>query len=288
MTPEERYAQKVVNYSTQNAHIEYFSGLHYSRLGSFLISPYKSFGEEWARPIPENTFQSVTVCNLTKKHDDITRTQSFSETEEFKQYLRLEALGSKDESTGSFKDDNNDPGSLSRVGTLVDQSTCSKNGRHEHSGRMVFLRGFSSAQWLNCLGAQLDVDPEFLYRHLDGATGVTTATRSLAVPFSAPFPWSRDLMQLRVCNIGSWDPTETNLSLASLRQDCQSSFERHLEDFTHLKYFNTGDSTVRQFILHDVKNFSIEQRITIEVIHHTQPWSGKPGMIIKPTYIIFR
>jgi len=91
--------------------------------------------------------------------------------------------------------------------------------------------------------------------------------------YSTPFPESRDFIQLRVCNTGSWDMNESNPALAALRKSCEDSLRDHLEDFAHLRGFSVGDSIVRRFILHDLHNFSIEQRISIEVIYHTHTWS---------------
>ena len=54
--------------------------------------------------------------------------------------------------------------------------------------------------------------------------------------------------------------------------------QRHVEDFVRLSRFATGDSVVRRFTLHDLHNFSIEQRIFIEVIYRTNTWSSEFGI----------
>lgn len=226
--------------------------------------------------MPENVFPSVTLCDLTKTREDPTRIKLFSRPEDFSHFLDSQQLKPNEEPNGETSGNvNQSTGSLRRP-TITSQTSSQAHTRPKHSGRVIFLRGFPSPQWLNHLGAALDVDPEFFYRHLDiGPIGITPNAPRLEYSYSTPFPQSRDLIQLRVCNTGSWDMKGNNAALASLRQSCEDSFRDHLEDFEHRRGFSAGDSIVRRFILHDLHNFSIEQRISIEVIYHTHTWSSK-------------
>jgi len=122
---------------------------------------------------------------------------------------------------------------------------------------MVFLRGFPSPQWLNHLGATFDIDPEFFSRHLDVPLGDVPNASRLDCSYSTPFPKTMDLMQLRVCNTGSWSTNRSKLTLAALRDSCEASMAQHLDDFIHSQNF-LCDSIVRRFMLHDLQNFSIE------------------------------
>jgi hypothetical protein len=85
----ERYAQQVVNYSKLDASTEYLSGIN------FLISPYKSYGEEWAISIPDDGFHSVTVCDLTKAKGNPARTTLFSRPEEFTPFVKEGSTGKR-------------------------------------------------------------------------------------------------------------------------------------------------------------------------------------------------
>lgn len=142
-------------------------------------------------------------------------------------------------------------------------------------GRLVFLRGFPCAKWLNHLGATLDVDPELFYRHLDVSVGLVPDTSRLDYSYSTPSTSARDIIQLRLCNTGSWDTNGSKPTLALLRKACEASMTNHLEDFIRVRNFATGDSVVRQFMVHDHNNFSIEQKISIEVVRHTSTWSSE-------------
>lgn len=93
--------------------------------------------------------------------------------------------------------------------------------------------------------------------------------------YSTPFPQTSDMIQLRVCNTGSLGTNIDGLSLTALRDACEESMKCHLEDFVRLRNFAVGDSIVRRYTLHDLHNFSVEQRISIEVIYRTKTWSSE-------------
>lgn len=78
MSAEEGYAQKVFNYSKLDSEAAYFSGTHYRRLGQFLISPYRTYGDERKISIADRGFDFATVCDLTKRWDDHSRTKQYS------------------------------------------------------------------------------------------------------------------------------------------------------------------------------------------------------------------
>ncbi|KAL9611675.1 MAG: hypothetical protein Q9167_003704 [Letrouitia subvulpina] len=152
-------------------------------------------------------------------------------------------------------------------------STHQSRSKSTHSGIIVFLRGFPSPEWFNHLGAALNIDPELFSRHLDVSTGSIPDSSRPDHHYTTPFPITKDLIQLRICNIGSWNTTTSNSTLAVLRQSCEASMSQHLKDFVRWTNIDVGDSIVRRFMLHDLHTFSIEQRISIEVIYHTRTWS---------------
>ncbi|KAK7912202.1 hypothetical protein PG985_014683 [Apiospora marii] len=145
--------------------------------------------------------------------------------------------------------------------------------RSVRSGRIVFLRGHPSPIWLDHLGASFDIDPELYYRHLDPAPGILPGSLRSDWSYPTPPPTTRDIIQLRLCNTGTWIPDVPKLSLDALRTECAAEMEAHMSDFIRLRKFSTGDSIVRRMILHDLHSFSLEQKISIEVIYHTSPWS---------------
>lgn len=145
----------------------------------------------------------------------------------------------------------------------------------KHSGFMVFLRGYPSAEWLNHLGAAFDIDPELFYRHLGFLLTSGSNKSQPQYSSSTPFPQSADLIQLRVCNTGSWQLSNPKQTLGSLRKICDDSMKLYLEDLMRSHDTTVGDSIVRRFMLPHLHSFSIEQKISIEVIYHTRTWSSK-------------
>lgn len=147
--------------------------------------------------------------------------------------------------------------------------------RSQQSGLVVFLRGSPSPMWLNHLGAALDIDPELFFRHLDVASKHTFDPQQLGGSYRTPFPKSKDLIRLRVCNTGSWNVSRSPITLQQLREGCRTSMSQHLDNSMSPQNVSTGNSLVRQFVLHDLQTFSIQQQISIEVIYHTHTWSCK-------------
>ncbi|KAL8831929.1 MAG: hypothetical protein Q9170_005091 [Blastenia crenularia] len=272
--PPERYAQRVVQYSKFDTPDAYLSGTHYSRLSKFLISPYQFYGDEWVLEIPEHGFNFVTLCDLTKKREDTCRTKHFCRPDDFIKFLDSLDLNVKKEFAVEDSDGAAEGGNYDGNGIPMQRAQDSRS-RSGHSGIMVFLRGFPSPQWLNHLGAALDIDPELYSRHLDVSAGSIPDASRQECSYSTPFPNTQDLMELRVCNTGSWDTTGSTLDLNVLRERCEASMSSHLDDFLHWRNIAVGDSVVRRIILHDMREFAIEQRITIEVIYHTRTWSSR-------------
>ncbi|KAL9028782.1 MAG: hypothetical protein Q9196_002905, partial [Gyalolechia fulgens] len=268
----EVYAQRVVRYSKLDAYDAYLSGTHYSRLGKFLISPYKFYGDEWSIEIPEHGFDFITLCDLTRKREDLARTKHFCRPDDFTRFVESLDADAKGFAVGSSDNDVAEGSNHESNGIPVSEIQDARP-RSKHSGIMVFLRGFPSPQWLNHLGAALDIDPELFSRHLDVSAGSIPDTLRRDRSYSTPFPDTTDLIELRVCNTGSWTVTSSALNLNALRERCEASMTSHLDDFLHWRNIGVGDSIVRRLILHDLHDFTIEQKISIEVVYHTRTWS---------------
>lgn len=221
---------------------------------------------------------------MTKRRDDPTRTALLCQPRELSRFLDDQAAKTPpvQENVTNTASTGNDPlrRRPSRAPSQLSHNSSQSQPGHKHPGRVVFLRGFPSAEWLNHLGASLDVDPELFYRHLEVSNGLTPSTQRPDYCYPTPFPVTDDLMQLRVCATGSWELLKgSRFDLAELRNKCQAMMEAHLRDFSSLRNFSIGDSIVRRFTLHDLRNFSIEQHISIEVIYHTTTWSRKCGRV---------
>lgn len=270
----ERYARKVIRYSKLDTFDAYLSGKHYNRLGKFLISPYQSYGDEFSIDIPEYDFNFVTICDLGRKRQDPAHTRLFCRPDEFTKYLEHPDHNAISEVIAEDSQ-NSAHGSDSELIKQPVQSIRDAPLKPKQSGIMVFLRGFPSPQWLNHLGSALDIDPEFFSRHLDVSPGLISDASQKDSSYVIPSPKTTDLIELRICNTGSWSTTSPGTNLATLRKSCKASLSSHLDDFLHWRNIAVGDSVVRRFIVQDQHNFAIEQRISIEVVYHTRRWSSR-------------
>ena len=126
------------------------------------------------------------------------------------------------------------------------------------SSQLVFLRGFSSAQWLNTLGAQYSLDPEFFRRHLD----FQHPEDSFDLP---PLPSAaRNIINLPVLTICH---RQTPLEQCRVQQERREAPDEVRKNQRQLIANNsTGDSIVRRFSIHDEATFALEQRISITMI----------------------
>jgi hypothetical protein len=222
--------------------------------------------------MPDNDFPFVTLCDLTKEREDEARVKQFCRPYELTQHLQ----GLRSSSRSNIIAEQNDAESIMTNATPNRSRTHLQcKPRLKHPGLIVFLRGSPSPMWLNHLGAALDIDPELFFRHLDVASGYVSSVSQLGASYRTPLPKSKDLIRLRVCNTGSWNISNSQTTLAQLREGCEASMSQQLDDFMHSRNISIGNSTVRQFVLHDLQNFSIQQQISIEVIYHTNTWSGK-------------
>jgi hypothetical protein len=127
-------------------------------------------------------------------------------------------------------------------------------------GRLIFLRGYPSPQWLSALGNLYDVRPEYWKRHLDFLSlGDAYPPESHLLPSTVG-----RIFQLSVGSIGSlgrwWKPGQR---IKDLRRSAATDMDRYLKGLSAGRGWKPADSVVRRYILHDKEHFSIEQKVTL-------------------------
>lgn len=129
------------------------------------------------------------------------------------------------------------------------------------AGKLIFLRGYTSPEWLMNVGATYRIDPEFFRRHLTFGDS------------HAEF----DLPQLT----SSFDPM-ISLSIPCLgRANPAYQHESNISDMlrSHHQQLGadcpTGESIIRHFFWHDDATFSIIQQVSIYVTKKGSGWVGK-------------
>lgn len=153
-------------------------------------------------------------------------------------------------------------------------STVMNLARNNHDVNfLVFLRGQSTPEWLNTVGAQFGVDPEFFRRHLN-----LNLSPGVSSHFSWPSPpsASSNIITLRVTTIGSRKDgySLANGTIGRARQNAASkmeSFSKKLQSFSN----DVGASYVRRFSIHDYEYFTIEQDISLCCTRSNNNWTGK-------------
>jgi hypothetical protein len=255
VSPPTFYAYQVLAYSKIGPREAYYSGAHYGRLGKFLISQFQQFGNQGT--ISETNHDYITYYDLSKDFGSGERRTSFSTIDTFAAHLR------KGQETAN-------------IGIQKTDTTYNRNQDAEDwNGRLLFIKGFPSPQWLNEVGASLDMDPELLFRHLTiPASQLSQSTQYNHQFYLPPHTNIDNIIKLKIYNTGSWDTGQSQHNVGKLRRLCNESMDRHLDNIMAWRNIAVGHSLVRRFLLHDVRRFSLEQQITVEVISHTKTWSS--------------
>ena len=136
------------------------------------------------------------------------------------------------------------------------------------SYNLVFLRGYTSPEWLNAVGAKFLIDPEFFRQHLDFRT-----TKKVPRDYSNTLLPSvtSNMCRLTLTTIvscmdrfrGVAQPAQSELQ--ALRLESGKNFENYLETLRRAKSSDIacGDSIVRRFHVLDHEHFLIEQDVSV-------------------------
>lgn len=136
--------------------------------------------------------------------------------------------------------------------------------------RILFFRGYPSTAWLSQIGSYLDLDYELLYQHLANPAHESIAECYCLPPLSLV---NTGTIQLTFTNLGCWDNHRSGIDLSSARKAMEKEMKMFLRDLNTGTGLRTCDSIVRSFHLHDLKHFSIEQRVTISLIQREGLWT---------------
>ncbi|KAF7506835.1 hypothetical protein GJ744_011181 [Endocarpon pusillum] len=142
--------------------------------------------------------------------------------------------------------------------------------------QLLILRGYPSPSWLCSIGASYDVDPEFFRRHL---AFLTTSSDDSNQDGASKMPSSSaNMFHFRLPTIGSYTgPVHTRgaQTLGGLRDMMQASMNLCRHKLRIGAGWKTGDSIVRQYNVHDIDQFSIEQAVTVyfsRLRHSSEHW----------------
>jgi len=159
---------------------------------------------------------------------------------------------------------------------LIKSVEAAKDGPLSGSG-MLFLRGQPSPGWLAVIGAVLRIDPEYFQGHLDFRAAFG---RLDYYPLPSLPSYSTHIIKLRYVTIGhrklrgrGADQREVD----HLRSHGHKAMGRYLHALNQDLNSRTGpgNSIVREYLVHDLTHFTIEQDISLCVTRKENGWVGK-------------
>jgi hypothetical protein len=225
----EQYASTVLNYSERSKEAHLHPGIHYRQLALFLRSA--SLGPPTGGS-PRGTERSPSGFAHVIIHD-------------------CSEAGNTKETYFNVK-------GLQRLAQLPPPEP--------ESGRLVFVRGHSSRDWLNQLGAQYRIDPEYFRRHLD-----FLQPRDFYDLPTLPSS-SRNIIQLKLVTICTRDVPLTHDQIERTRREEMKAVKSHQQKLG--VRFDVGESVVRKFSIHSESTFTIEQKVTICLKRRGGGWIG--------------
>ncbi|RHZ70337.1 hypothetical protein CDV55_108290 [Aspergillus turcosus] len=142
------------------------------------------------------------------------------------------------------------------------------------SPKLIFMRGLPSPEWLLSIGVKFQVDPEFFQRHLGFYEELLPHEHHFVNP-SLPSA-NKCIARLRVTTVGyskidnTKDPQQMVESLQRENAEKMNTYRQRVKSRLH---YMTGDSVFREFSIHDLEHFTIEQDITISISQNREGWT---------------
>ncbi|KAH1982797.1 hypothetical protein KXW88_003989 [Aspergillus fumigatus] len=224
----DEYAQAILSYSQQSVTRSLYAGVHFENLARYLQQPYEA-------QVPD-LVANKHDANIDPVFNFVTFYNLDPSTE-----IRETYISSPDVFESKAKE-------------LADSPY----------GRLIFMRGHPSPEWLLTIGATYQVDPEFFRRHLDFRHGLRDHYSLPSLPSTLS-----TALTLRVATIGaSVAKTKTDSeqdTIEILREENKLRLNEYREKLKSLTQMKLGDSIVRDLSIHDLQQFSIEQDISLYV-----------------------
>lgn len=158
-------------------------------------------------------------------------------------------------------------------GDLIKSVEVGKDGPLSGSG-ILFLRGQPSLGWLAVIGAMLRIDPEYFQSHLDFRAAFG---RLDYYPLPSLPSYSNHIIKLRYVTIGHRNLRRRDADqrdIDHLRSHGHSEMRRYLHALNQAleSRIGPGDSIVREYLVHDLTHFTIEQDISLCVTRTEDGW----------------
>lgn len=140
----------------------------------------------------------------------------------------------------------------------LDRSAQADNPEHNS---LLILNGYPSAEWINELGSKYNIDPEFFHRHLSFLQDNQLESHTPA--YTLPSHQST-ITQISVISVGSQEDS-WRADRKSQRLESKIKMDEYLHDLKVGRGWGPGHSIVRSYTVHDSKEFSIQQLVTVYI-----------------------
>jgi len=130
-------------------------------------------------------------------------------------------------------------------------------------GRLLFLRGFPSVEWLGVIGARYRIDPEFFMRFLNFKPPRDTAI-NYSLPALPAATWN--IFELPVITIGErrvLPGLVDQAEIDNMRREARSKLQEHHDLLRGYNKITVASSVVRDVAIIDHSCFALEQCIWI-------------------------
>ncbi|KAK0615124.1 hypothetical protein B0T17DRAFT_646595 [Bombardia bombarda] len=224
-----QYAEAVWTRSQLLVTQSLYAGNHFDSLARFLNSPLEqgslSSGQGTTPQEPGLSFNFVTFYDLDPATDQ--RETHISRTEDFK--------------------------------------TKAKSLDNSVYGRLIFMNGYPTPEWLLSIGSTYKIDPEYFRRHLDFAQGHRNHYSHPPLPSTLGSALRIQLSTIRT-SVAKVKANSEQDALDHMRDDNKQRLSSYRDRIRRLPHdIKLGDSIVRDSSVHDLQNISVEQDASIYV-----------------------
>jgi hypothetical protein len=132
-------------------------------------------------------------------------------------------------------------------------------------GRLIFMRGCPTPEWLLAIGAFYHIDPEFFQRHLDFRQGLRSNYSQPSLPSTLA---SAVRLQMTTIGVSATRPLADSSQqevLEALRGENKVRLKEYRRNLRDLLGMKIGEPMVRDCAIHDLQHFSITQDISLYV-----------------------
>ncbi|KAK3718565.1 hypothetical protein LTR37_005069 [Vermiconidia calcicola] len=139
-----------------------------------------------------------------------------------------------------------------------------------HNAGLLFLTGHATPEWLNAVGGEFHIDP----LHLVELLGYRATVRPSTFAFPSIPSASGTIIYLAIPTIGHVEPRKPRVSsthMQKLRRQCTESLRQTARTLESV--VAPGAAVLKRFYLHDFNTFTIEQDITVSIVHNGSRWT---------------